>query len=62
MKVGVATFPEFKAMKSSYLLGPFWDLHCVAKVYAVLLVSTVKCLYSGGRMREGGKPLPLAFQ
>ena len=24
-------------------------IHCVAKVYAVLPVSTVKCLYSGGR-------------
>ena len=25
------------------------NLHCVAKVYAVLPVSTVKCLYSGER-------------
>ena len=24
-------------------------VHCVAKVYAVLPVSTVKCLYTGGR-------------
>jgi hypothetical protein len=59
VKVGVATFPEFKAMKSSYLLGPFWDLHCVAKVYTVLPVSTVKCWRAG--MREGGKPISLAF-
>ena len=31
------------------------EIHCVAKVYAVLPVSTVKCLYSGGQEweREG---------
>ena len=36
-------------------------LHCVANVYAVLPVSTVKCLCSRGREwgREGGKPLQL---
>ena len=27
----------------------FENIHCVAKVYTVLPVSTVKCLYSGGR-------------
>ena len=25
------------------------EIYCVAKVYAILLVSTVKYLYSGGR-------------
>ena len=30
-------------------LEPIKKIHCVAKVYTVLPVSNVKCLYSGGR-------------
>ena len=39
-------------------------VHSVSYVYAVLPFYDVKCLCSGGREwgREGGKPLPLAFQ
>ena len=37
-------------------------LHCVAKVYAVLPVSTVMPIFWREGMREGGKPLQLAFQ
>ena len=37
-------------------------VHSVSYVYAVLPFYDVKCLCSGGGMREGGKPLPLALQ
>ena len=41
-----------------------YHVHSVAKVYAVFPFYDVKCLSMFWRagMKEGGKPLPLAFQ
>ena len=36
-------------------------IHCVAKLYAVLSVSTVKCLYSGGQNEGGRKAAPISI-
>ena len=37
------------------------SIHCVANVYALLPVSTVKCLCSGGRNEGGKKATPTSI-
>ena len=47
--------------RRNFLVFKTYTVKCVAKVYAVLHVSTVKCLYSGGQNEGGRKAAPISI-